>query len=107
MATNVKPGDLAVLIGCDPSTPENLGAIVEVVRASGRCPCGCMGDAAFWHVRATGRLLKGFVSDIHSTFARDTDAPDAWLRPIKGLSDDAVDEVLLRVGEPARDGVSA
>lgn len=94
---NVKAGDLAIIVRA-PDTPENIGAIVEVVEPGRSCVCGC-DHGITWRVLSRGRKLSGFNIFNMKLQAERVTVHDDELRPIKGDSDsDAVDEMVRKVG---------
>lgn len=100
---NCKPGDLAVIVASQAT--ENIGCIVEVLDASHPCPCGCTSREQYWSVRCHGRALVAFDLFGRRSEVKFADCPDRVLRPIRDPGDDAVDEVLERVGAPSYDEV--
>ena len=103
---NCKPGDLAITVGYHPAYPHLTGRLVDVVEAApvgvdfklpdgkSHSPCG----PGEWVIRfqspvnlhaARGRS-NGFYACTH----------DRNLRPIRDPGEDAVDEVLQRIGSP-------
>ena len=99
---NCKPGDLAIVLrGMDRSNSENAGKIVTVIGPGGHHatygPC--------WNVKLSSATLfwkttpKGDARGM-SGFRDEGACPDAWLRRIDRPSDDATDEMILRVGSP-------
>lgn len=89
---NCKPGDLAVIVHCPPK-PDCVGRIVECVKFFKSCHIDFRFYTDVWVVEWHGVDPKqlGF-----NGFA----VPDAWLRPIRDPGDDAVDEVIQRLGVP-------
>lgn len=97
---NCKPNDLAVIVAC-PEAPQNIGAIVEVIRRSEPCPCGCTERFVCWIVKARGRKLAGFGGYFNElSYTDESNVQDAYLRPIRDPGDEAVDETLIYVGDP-------
>jgi hypothetical protein len=94
---NCRPGDLAIIVTC-PEAPENVGAIVEVICASERCPCGCTDGRTVWFVRTRGRELLGYTTFNLPVYASESNVADAYMRPIRGQTADAVDEMVRLVG---------
>lgn len=95
---NCKPNDMAVIVTC-PEVPENVGAIVEVLRRSDPCPCGCTEINVCWLVKSRGRKLAGFGGYFNErTYVDESNVQDAYLRPIRPQADDAVDEIVDLVG---------
>lgn len=105
---NCKPGDLAIVLrGLIVDSP-HVGKIVEVRSAARH-------NSKFgpiWNVRFSTPIIsravtlrgvdlgqEGFRSELH--------CPDAWLKPLPEIGDDAVDETLLRLPAPTRDEVVA
>lgn len=87
---NCKPGDLAILIRAN--LPENLGAILEVIR-----PCEHYG-AEYWVCRSiTPR--RGVIGSRVVYAKTEHSAPDSWLMPISGMPID--DEVPNEIKVPA------
>jgi len=85
---NCKIGDLAIIVSC-PFFPENISAIVEVIRAS-ETPDN------EWVIRSVSRRLVGF-HPVMGWVSRHTEAhiPDSSLKPISGLPDaEDTDEAL-------------
>lgn len=81
---NCKPGDLAIIVHQSESAP-NVGRIVEVIRfygerGRGKWPC--------WVVHASSPLNAFNALTKAPTKAVDMIIPDAWLRPVSGLSID-------------------
>lgn len=78
---NCRPGDLAYITNA--YLPENIGRVVEVIKASGTNP---EGHGLEWEVRI-GTAIRTVVLDSRMVVP---DAPivyvhpDAWLRPING-----------------------
>lgn len=108
MSTNVKVGDLAVIVGAK-EAPQNNGRIVEVVRAftQGEVWGNNMKakSAPAWMVRSTGTPLVIKTENVltgRSWFRLVQERPysDRCLRPIRDPGDAAVDEIVQRVGTP-------
>lgn len=81
--SNVKPGDLAVLVG---GYPENLGAIVEVVESD--LDATARWKRQVWIVMVTGRKLRVQPRDGSSRRKMGRGrcaALDTHLRPVSGL----------------------
>lgn len=92
MPLRCKPGDLAVVVW-SPCYPENLGALVEVLR-----PCDPVQGLPAWFVETQGRPLAG----CHDWSGQDTTSrvvrcPDRALRPIRPQPEGATDETLQGV----------
>ena len=86
---NCKPGDLAIIVRCG-SVTENIGRIVEVLRAGGE-----MRGHPLWVVGCPSPLIA-VVPETGQRVPRHSGLiPDAWLRPVSGLPVDekAPDEV--------------
>jgi hypothetical protein len=82
--TNVKTGDLAILIKDE--RPENIGAIVEVGKRDydWRLP----GPGPYWHCTTTGRpLVTLCLVDLQYRMCTEVLCPDDYLRPISGIPD--------------------
>lgn len=95
---NCRQGDLAVIVAC-PEVPENIGAIVEVLRRSSPCPCGCTELNICWLVKSQGRKLAGFGGYFNErTYVEESNVQDAYLRPIRDTDPDAVDEMVRSIG---------
>lgn len=90
---NCKQGDLA-FVKRGYHGYENAGKVCEVV--SLLSPDVVLGHQ--WKVRFSTpmKLINGSKSE----FAR---CPDAWLQPIRDPGDDAVDEVIQRLGTPHKE----
>jgi hypothetical protein len=86
---NCKPGDLAILIHAN--LPENLGAIVEVIR-----PCEIFGPG-YWVCSST-TPRRGVIGNRVISAKAENSAHDSWLRPVSGLPID--DEVTEDLKEP-------
>lgn len=93
MTTNCRPGDLAVIVRCH--HPENLGAIVLVLRAVELAQAP---SEPAWLVRAAGRKLLacGLSGRVEPT--DEAKSPDAYLKPLRDQPGE--DEVLRKVGLP-------
>lgn len=99
--SNVKPGDLAIVVGCK-SNPEINGRIVEVLSrrppSAFQAPNGMlfaafMNDQVAWLVKYIGG--PGPVYRVDGSRAPDSFydcAIDAILRPLPGISDDITTE---------------
>ena len=113
MKTNVKAGDLAIIVGASVAT-ENNGRIVEVLRP---LPVGhqwgnatVTGDNPSWLVRTKGFPLVCLFTDrltgrVRRELRQERPYSDRCLRPIRPQPDDAVDEMVRIVGKPK--GVTA
>lgn len=100
---NCKPGDLAVIVA---SKTGNAGLIVEVLRPASfevaRLPeNGFLYEAGgpAWVIKSMGTLLK----HMHKKASPWACVMDSSLRPIRPQPDDAVDEVIQRIGTPHKE----
>lgn len=113
MKTNVKAGDLAIIVGAQ-MCPENNGRIVEVVRPF--LPGEVWGNSVLptnrpsWIVRSVGSPLacaftNALTGQTRTEYRPERPYGDRLLRPIHNPGDDAVDEMVQIVGKP--EGVKA
>lgn len=84
---NCKPGDLAVIV--QSHDPRNIGKLVNVLRPY---------DSRSWWITCTS-VLHRLYSDCPP--GAECATYDAYLRPIRDPGDDAVDEMLQRIGSPS------
>lgn len=91
---NCKPGDLARVVDCGTYTDR----LVEVVRMHGLITkYAALG--ALWFVKPIGFTPH----DCNLTVDGEMLLPDNRLRPIRDPGDDAVDEVIQRIGTPHKE----
>lgn len=107
---NCRPGDLARIVGA----PSELGLNDRIVKIAD-APAFLLAGIMHWDLEeAIFTTMQGF-GVAHNTGrlwlpgerARVSRIPDRNLRPIRDPGDEAVDEMLVRVGVPARDQVPA
>lgn len=101
---NVKPGDLAIIV--DSAYEENLGKIVQVIRASAKYDKSWECEAFSFIL---GTLLPSRRSAMHPPGARFISC-DSSLRPISGLplgdsADDSIPEPIA--SRPNREALTA
>lgn len=99
---NCKPGDTARII-FTPEFPENQGKLVHV-ESAGFYP-------GYWTATALCRISTANTN--YDPRKREVgpghrlQIADCILRPVRDPGDDAVDEIILRLGKPTHDEVSA
>ena len=100
---NCKPGDLALLVNSDFET--NIGKLVKVLKTSDESTP----EIPEWECEAIGFLRSYQYIDDFLLCERPTnpgeliDIEDRDLRPIRDPGDDAVDEVIQRMGTPHKE----
>jgi hypothetical protein len=96
---NCKPGDMAVVVRIpSPEAERNLGMLVRVVRAA---PSLSTLDSYrdWWMCEALSPFI-GWRSGVRLDVPAGTECavPDAVLKPLQDPGDDAVDEMVLKLG---------
>ena len=99
---NCKPGDLAVIKGCDPNgSGRDIGKLVRIVGPGD--DWSDVGDTRhFWDCDTLGQRLECDGNSLSDGF-ENIDIPDEHLRPIR--DNDGEDETLQWAGKP--EGVTA
>lgn len=99
---NCKPGDLAIIVAPNSPNRDRIVRCIRLLRAGEEMSIGgfefvATSDGTFWAVEGwiNGAGPDGVVTEVPGGPVR-----DRWLRPIRDPGDDAVDEMLLRVGLP-------
>lgn len=97
---NCKPGDLAMVVKA--VCPENIGLIVKVLRWAP--PIDGM---PAWETESDrpSPTVCTISPRVSTGMHRVADVRDAWLRPIRDPGDDAIDEMVQKLGKP--EGVTA
>jgi hypothetical protein len=95
---NCKPGDLAVIVAGRPR--RNVGRIVRCVEVVVGETCSCGG--AVWIIDGDTVPVGSLAGLFSELLGIKPMVGDCCLKPIRDPGDDAVDEVLQRVGAPAR-----
>lgn len=92
---NCKPGDFAMIVAA--SRMGHAGKIVRVVRLASADDLKAIGlkfEPSVWVLDTPLMTVCGFEVALQK---------DAWLRPIRDPGDDAVDEVIQRIGTPHKE----
>lgn len=102
---NCRPGDLARIVGTD----ARLGLNDRIVKLTNDAPMTVAGSP-HWRIEEPIRVVLSMpgINALGQVFDQGERLiarflADANLRPIRDPGDDAVDEVLVRVGAPARE----
>lgn len=92
---NCKPGDLAIVVK---STCGNEGKIVRCIRLATPVEADRLGywSGPLWYTDV--ELMSQRYNGMERRMVRS--CPDKYLRPIRDPGDDAVDEMVERVGKP-------
>lgn len=100
--SNCKPGELAQIVGCDcPAEEVDLGKLVVILGPGD--DFSDEGDSRhYWLVRSTCGPLLCFDDCWDIFYEQEICACDAHLRPLRDPGEDAVDQMVLRLGKPAR-----
>lgn len=113
MKLNCKPGDLAVVVGLGGSFANFNDRIVEVLERAPNGPIVKLPNGAFsnggercWIVRFPSQVAMPLGGGKHEQTHYSV-CPDKHLRPIRDPGDDAVDEMVLIAGAPARGELQA
>ena len=95
---NCRQGDMAwVMRGMHVISP-HAGKIVMVIRSMPSHPL----YGAMWEVEFSHPVSTVYINDISQSSGSVTccSSADAWLRPIRDIGPDEVDEVIQRLGTP-------
>jgi hypothetical protein len=94
---NCKPGDMAIVVSGGPRI--NLGRIVRCVELLAGETCSCGG--AVWLVDGDLESPNPIAGLFAALFGMKPGVGDCCLKPIRDPGDDAVDEMLEKIGAPA------